>query len=98
MKFSVLKLIIVEGKVGKKGELYVGKKARDVAGLKPDSKLLCVAKEGEILIKAIPDPVDLLKLPPVVRVSVEEVEKEFEELQGDELTHFEKELEKRQPS
>ncbi|HID91053.1 TPA: AbrB/MazE/SpoVT family DNA-binding domain-containing protein [Candidatus Bathyarchaeota archaeon] len=87
-----MKSIIAKGKVGKKGEIYIGKRARGIAGLKPDSKVLCVAKEGEILIKVIPDPLDLLELPPVISVSVEEVEKESEGMQREQLKHLEREL------
>jgi len=47
--------------VGKKGELILKKKERDIANIKPGDKVLIIGMPGEIIIRKVPDIEQLLK-------------------------------------
>ena len=47
--------------VGKKGELILKKKERDIANIKPGDKVLIIGMLGEIIIRKVPDIEQLLK-------------------------------------
>ena len=47
--------------VGKKGELILKKKEREIANIKPGDKVLIIGMLGEIIIRKVPDIEQLLK-------------------------------------
>ncbi|MHA1470809.1 MAG: AbrB/MazE/SpoVT family DNA-binding domain-containing protein [Candidatus Asgardarchaeia archaeon] len=47
--------------VGKKGELILKKKEREIANIKPGDKVLIIGMPGEIIIRKVPDIEQLLK-------------------------------------
>jgi len=47
--------------VGKKGELILKKKERDIANIKPGDKVLIIGMPGEIIIRKVLDIEQLLK-------------------------------------
>ena len=64
------------GKIGKKGEVVIKKREREVAGLKPGDTVLMIARPGEVVIKKIYSLEELLKRPPVASAPVKEFLKE----------------------
>ncbi len=64
---------MIVGKVGKKGELYIPKKVRDLADLKPGDEILVEVRGKELIIKKKPSVIDLLMEEAVTKVSVEEL-------------------------
>ena len=63
---------IIEGVVGKKGEIYVKKRLRDLLGLKPGDKVEFIIKNDVILFRKKPTPRDLINRKRA-RVDVEEL-------------------------
>ena len=64
---------MIVGRVGKKGELYIPKKVRDLADLKPGDEILVEVKGKELIIRKKPSVIDLLMEEAVTKVSVEEL-------------------------
>ena len=69
---------MIELKVGSKGELFLPKSLRENLGLKPGDKLYLELKNDTIIIKKIPDLLELLNLPPISKpMTPEEIDKEL---------------------
>lgn len=66
--------IVAKGYVGKKGEIYIEKRIREIAGLKPGDDLMVSVYHNAIIIKRIPSLDDILNKKPLATVSVEEIE------------------------
>ncbi len=64
---------MIVGRVGKKGELYIPKKVRDLADLKPGDEILVEVRGKKLIIKKKPSIADLLMEEAVAKVSVEEL-------------------------
>jgi AbrB family looped-hinge helix DNA binding protein len=64
---------MIEGKVGKKGELYIPKKVRELINLRPEDGILIEVEENRLIIRKKPSIVDILMEEPVSKVSVEEL-------------------------
>ena len=64
---------MIEGKVGKKGELYIPKKVRELINLRPGDGILIEVEENRLIIRKKPSIVDILMEEPVSKVSVEEL-------------------------
>ena len=73
-------MIGTKGRVGKKGEIYVPKKVRELAGLMPGDEIEVDVDEGKLIIRKKPTALDLLKEKPVAAVKVEEVREVRKEL------------------
>ena len=71
-----------EVKLGKRNALYLPKQVVKALGIKEGDLLKLEVKEGKIIVKPIPDPFTLaLKTPKFAKTTVEEFEKESEEIQ-----------------
>ncbi len=64
---------MIVGKVGKKGEIYIPKKIRDLVNLKPGDTILVDVKGKELIIKKKESIVDVLMEEAVLKISVEEL-------------------------
>ena len=64
---------MIVGKVGKKGEIYIPKKIRDLVNLKPGDTILVDVKGKELIIKKKESVVDVLMEEAVLKISVEEL-------------------------
>jgi AbrB family looped-hinge helix DNA binding protein len=56
-------IMIVESKVGSKGELFLTKDIRDLLGLKPGDTIFLEIKNNELTVRRIPDLLELLEKP-----------------------------------
>jgi AbrB family looped-hinge helix DNA binding protein len=61
---------MIEGKVGKKGELYIPKKVREQINLRPGDGILIEVEGDKLIIRKKPSIVDILMEKPVSKVSV----------------------------
>ncbi|MFQ6120975.1 MAG: AbrB/MazE/SpoVT family DNA-binding domain-containing protein [Methanosarcinales archaeon] len=82
----------VKSRVGPKGELYPPMQIRKKAGIECKDEIIFIAKEGEIIIRKVPNPIDLLNKPALISVTCEEFEKESKEMQEKARKHFELEV------
>ncbi|RLE63604.1 MAG: AbrB/MazE/SpoVT family DNA-binding domain-containing protein [Thermoprotei archaeon] len=64
--------MIIEGRVGSKGELFPPKKIREKLGLKPHMKVIYRVEGGRLLVEPIPSLEDVLEEPPAVEITLEE--------------------------
>lgn len=72
------------GKVGSKGELYPPKKIRKLIGFEPETKVeFMVTPNGELLVKKIESTENILKMDPIAKVKVNEIEKISESMQNE---------------
>jgi len=72
---------IFEGIVGKKGEIYVRKRFRELMGLKPGDRVEFIVKGDTVIFRKKPNATDLLRRKRI-RVDISEVlelRKSFEE-------------------
>ncbi|RLI82227.1 AbrB/MazE/SpoVT family DNA-binding domain-containing protein [Archaeoglobales archaeon] len=69
MNYSIGK----RGKVGKKGEIYIPKKIRELAGLMPGDEVEVEVAGDKLMIRKRPTALDLLKREAVAEVKVEEM-------------------------
>ena len=65
----------VVSRVGKKGELVLKKIIREKAGIKPGDYVILTSKKNEIIIQKIGSTEDFLKMPKLVKISKDELEK-----------------------
>jgi len=71
------------GKIGNKGEMYLPVSIRNEIGLQPGTRVkFIVLPNGKLYIEKIPTLEDLLNGKPLMKVSVEEIEKLSEEMQS----------------
>ena len=69
-------------KVSKKGALYLPRKVMRRLGIEEGSKVKLVVQGGEIVLKPVRDPFELaLTAPKFAKISVEEFERNSEEMQ-----------------
>ncbi len=73
-------IIIDEGKVGSKGELYPSKKIRKAAGLKKHMKVRYIVINGRLIIERIMNPIELLEKEPKVTITYDEHKQDRKEL------------------
>ena len=67
--------IIFKGYVGKKGEIYIEKKGREAAGLKPSDRLIVIVSKDKVEILKIPKLKDILEKKPLAEIDDEEIER-----------------------
>ena len=73
--------MIVESKVGSKGELFLTKDIREKLGWKPGDPIFFEVKNKELIIRCIPDLLELLERPSLGKPeSPEEIEQELEQI------------------
>ena len=78
---GIKKGVVTRARVGKKGEIYTTKDVREISGLKAPSKVILIAKKGEIRVKTVPSIEELLREKPVLKISFEEAEEIIEKMQ-----------------
>lgn len=77
---------MIEIKVGSKGELFLPKSLREQIGIEPGDRLYLEMIEEGLLIKKVPDLLDLLELPSIgPPQNPEEIEDELEEIQAEQI-------------
>jgi bifunctional DNA-binding transcriptional regulator/antitoxin component of YhaV-PrlF toxin-antitoxin module len=70
------------GKVGSKGELFPPKKIRKQLGLEPNTVVeYIINPRGELVIRKVEAIEDILKLPPLTSVAIDELEELSEKKQ-----------------
>ncbi|MFV2015871.1 MAG: AbrB/MazE/SpoVT family DNA-binding domain-containing protein [Candidatus Heimdallarchaeota archaeon] len=71
------------GKIGNKGEMYLPVSIRNEMGLQPGTRVkFIVLHNNKLYIERIPTIEDLLNQKPLMKVSVEEIEKLSEKMQS----------------
>lgn len=71
------------GKIGNKGEMYLPVDIRKKMGLNPGTKVkFIILPNGKLYIEKIPSLEELLDKNPILKVSIEEVERISEEMQS----------------
>ncbi len=73
----------IESRVGSKGEIYPPKEIREISQLKPGDRIEIEASPGELIIRKIPNPAELLDMPIIVSKSPREIEEDLEKMQKD---------------
>ncbi len=68
------------GKIGKKGEIYIPKRVRELAKLNPGDEVLVEVKGKELIIRKKESVIDVLTEEAVSKVSVEELREIREKL------------------
>ncbi len=56
---------VIESRVGSKGELFPPKTIRDSLGLKPGDRIFFEIRGGVLIVRRVPDVLELLKRPPL---------------------------------
>ncbi len=64
--------MIVEGRVGSKGELFPPKSIREKLGLKPHMRVIYRVKDGVLIVEPIPTLEDVMRKHPEVVISLED--------------------------
>jgi len=72
----------MRGYVGKKGEIYVEKRARELVNLRPGDDLVVLVRGDELVIRRVPRLEDILRKRALAVISAEEGERISEEEQG----------------
>lgn len=62
-----------ESRVGSKGELFPPKKIREKLGLRTQTKVIYRIEEGRLVVEPVPSLEKVLKEPPSVEVSLNEL-------------------------
>ena len=74
--------LVLKGRIGKKGALYLSKRVMRELGVREGTKVLLIVRRGELVVKPVFDPFELaLKAPKFASTTVEEFERESEEMQ-----------------
>jgi len=68
------------GKIGKKGEIYIPKRVRELANLNPGDEVLVEVRGKELIIRKKESVIDVLMEEAVSKVSVEELREIREKL------------------
>jgi len=71
-------------KVGKKGEIFTNADLRRRANIKEGGKVKATVVGNKLIVEALPTLEELLKLPPIIRTTTKEIEKNSEEIQKEE--------------
>lgn len=70
------------GKVGSKGELYPSSNLRKLLNLRPNTRVKYhISPKGYLIVEPVYSIEDLLKMPPIAEVTVEEIESLSEKMQ-----------------
>ncbi len=64
--------MLIESRVGSKGELFIPKKIRDMLGLKPHMKVIYRVEGDRLMIEIIPSIEEVLKESSEVEISLDE--------------------------
>jgi len=64
--------MIVEGRVGSKGELFPPKKIREKLKLKPNTRVIYKVKDGRLIVDVIPSIEEVSKEDKPVKISIRE--------------------------
>lgn len=64
--------MIIESRIGSKGEVFIPKKIREKFGLKPHMKVIYRIEGDRIVIEPIPSLEDVLKEPSEVEITLDE--------------------------
>ena len=64
--------VVVEGRVGSKGELFPPKEVREKLGLRPGMRVIYRVEDGRLVVEPVPSLEDVLEKPSEVEVSLEE--------------------------
>ncbi len=73
--------MIVETQVGSKGELFLSKQIRDSLGLKPGDRIYLEVQDEKLIVRKVPDLLELLKMPRIGKPETpEEIERDLEEM------------------
>ena len=74
--------LVFYAKVGRKGAIYLPKRVMRELGIGEGVRVKLVVEGGEVILKPVRDPFELaLKAPKFAKTSLEEFEKESEEMQ-----------------
>lgn len=73
--------VVARGYVGKKGEIYIEKRIRELAGLRPGDDLVVFVRDHELVVRRIPRLSDILGKKALAVIDVEEIERISEEEQ-----------------
>jgi len=71
---------MVENRVGSKGELFPPKEAREKLGLHAHVKVIYKIEDGRLIVEPVPSLERVLKEPPAVEVTLEELHEFRKEL------------------
>jgi len=76
--------MIVESRVGSKGELFLTKEIRDRLNLKPGDRIYFEIKDEILAVRKVPDLLNLLKEPAIGKPETpEDIEHDLESMQYD---------------
>ena len=64
--------MVLEGRVGSKGELFPPKEVREKLGLHPHMKVLYKVEGGRLVVEPVPSLEEVLSEPPSVEITLEE--------------------------
>ena len=73
-------MIVAEGTVGKKGELYPPKEIREALNLSSGQKVIFRVEEGKLIVEPVLSLRDALKMKKFAKTTVERFQKEREEI------------------
>lgn len=72
--------MIVESKVGSKGELFLTKNIRNILGLHPGDKIFFEIKDEILIVRRVPDLLELLEEPSLSKPETpSQIEQDIEE-------------------
>ena len=71
---------MAESKVGSKGEIFPPKEIREKLGLQPHTRIKYEVKDGRLVVEAIPTIQEVMKEPPAVETTMDELKKFRKEL------------------
>jgi len=75
--------MIIESRIGSKGELFIPKKIRDMLGLKPHMKVIYRVEGDKLVIEVIPRIEDILKQSPEIEITLNEFHRFRRKLSGE---------------
>lgn len=77
----------IESRVGSKGELFPPKAIRDSLGLKPGDRIFFEIRGGVLIVRRVPDVLELLKRPPLgPPEKPEEIDADIEDFYRDQFS------------
>jgi AbrB family looped-hinge helix DNA binding protein len=66
---------MAKSRVGSKGELFPPKEIREKLGLHAHKKVLYKVEDGRLIVEPLPSLEEILKEPPLVKITLEEFHK-----------------------
>lgn len=76
---SCHRLVTDKTTIGTRGEILPSKSLRQVAGFKPGDHVFLEAREGQIIVRKVFFPAEIMARPPIGRVTADELERELDE-------------------